>query len=44
MPRTPGVSPALANAIYDATGFRVREIPLNTIDLEYNVEDVDTPV
>jgi isoquinoline 1-oxidoreductase beta subunit len=34
-PGTPGVAPALANAIYDATGFRVRRLPLNLIDLEY---------
>ena len=43
-PGTPGIAPALANAIYDATGFRVRELPLNVIDLEYQFKEVDTPV
>jgi isoquinoline 1-oxidoreductase beta subunit len=43
-PGTPGVAPALANAIYDATGFRVRKLPLNTIDLDYKLEGDNTPV
>jgi isoquinoline 1-oxidoreductase beta subunit len=43
-PGTPGIAPALANAIYDATGFRVRELPLNVIDLEYQSKEMDTPV
>jgi isoquinoline 1-oxidoreductase beta subunit len=43
-PGTPGIAPALANAIYDATGFRVRELPLNVIDLEYQFKEIDTPV
>ncbi len=42
-PGTPGVAPALANAIFDATGFRVRSLPINLIDLDYKVEDVVTP-
>ena len=28
-PGTPGIAPALANAVYDATGIRVRDLPLN---------------
>jgi isoquinoline 1-oxidoreductase beta subunit len=43
-PGTPGVAPALANAIYDATGFRVRELPINVVDLDYKFEEIDTPV
>jgi len=27
-PGTPGIAPALANAVYDATGIRVRQLPL----------------
>jgi len=42
-PGTPGVAPALANAIFDATGFRVRSLPINLNDLDYKVEDVVTP-
>ena len=37
-PGTPGVAPALANAIYDATGFRVRQLPINRIDMAYEFE------
>ena len=33
-PGTPGIAPALANAIYDATGFRVRQLPIDPIDLK----------
>jgi isoquinoline 1-oxidoreductase beta subunit len=32
-PGTPGIAPALANAIYDATGRRIRRLPLNLVDL-----------
>ena len=42
-PGTPGVAPALANAIYDATGLRVRRLPLNAFDFEYQFEETDTP-
>jgi isoquinoline 1-oxidoreductase beta subunit len=41
-PGTPGIAPALANAIYDATGFRIRRLPLNLIDLQYQVDETDT--
>ena len=30
---TPGIAPALANAIYDATGVRVRQLPLKNVNL-----------
>lgn len=33
-PGTPGIAPALANAIYDAVGVRVRELPLSKTDLK----------
>ena len=33
-PGTPGIAPALANAIYDATGLRVRQMPMSGVDLE----------
>ena len=36
-PGTPGIAPALANAVYDATGVRVRGLPLNRFDLDYQV-------
>ena len=38
-PGTPGVAPALANAVFDATGTRVRRLPLNRFDLNYQVEE-----
>ncbi|NND15591.1 MAG: xanthine dehydrogenase family protein molybdopterin-binding subunit, partial [Eudoraea sp.] len=31
-PATPVIAPALANAIYDATGVRIRELPINNHD------------
>ncbi len=33
-PSTPGVAPALANAIYDATGLRIRELPIKNHKLK----------
>jgi isoquinoline 1-oxidoreductase beta subunit len=39
-PGTPGIAPALANAIYDATGSRVRRLPVNVIDLQYRFEEI----
>jgi len=36
-PGTPAIAPALANAIYDATGIRIRELPIKHHDLQ--VED-----
>jgi isoquinoline 1-oxidoreductase beta subunit len=32
-PGTPGIAPALLNAVYDATGARVRRLPLSRFDL-----------
>ena len=38
-PGTPGIAPALANAIFDATGVRVRSLPLKRFDLNYRVRE-----
>ncbi len=38
-PGTPGIGPALANAIYAATGTRIRRLPLGNFNLNYGVED-----
>ena len=32
-PATPAIAPALVNAIYDAIGIRVRELPIKNHDL-----------
>ena len=32
-PGTPAIAPALVNAIYDATGIRIRELPVRLHDL-----------
>jgi isoquinoline 1-oxidoreductase beta subunit len=32
-PGTPAIAPALANAIYDAIGIRIRELPIKNHDL-----------
>ncbi len=41
-PGTPSIAPALANAVYNATGVRVRGLPLNRVDLNYQVEETDS--
>jgi isoquinoline 1-oxidoreductase beta subunit len=33
-PGTPGIAPALANAIFDATGERIRELPVSRYDFD----------
>lgn len=38
-PGTPTVAPALANAVFDATGTRVRQLPLRIYDLEFKIEE-----
>ncbi len=40
-PGTPGIAPALANAIHDATGVRIRSLPVGPIDLDYRFERGD---
>ena len=38
-PGTPGIAPALVNAVFNATGTRVRQLPLNRFDLNTQVEE-----
>ena len=40
-PGTPAVAPALANAIYNATGSRVRQLPLKNYDLKFRIKESD---
>jgi len=43
-PGTPAVAPALAGAVFDATGTRVRQLPIKNYDLQYRFEEVDEVV
>lgn len=43
-PGTPGIAPALANAVFDATGLRVRQLPLKNFDLNYRSEEAGVAV
>jgi isoquinoline 1-oxidoreductase beta subunit len=36
-PGTPAIAPALANAIFAATGTRIRELPVKKYDLEFRI-------
>ena len=38
-PGTPGIAPALANAVYDATGIRVRQLPLDRFNFNIGGEE-----
>ena len=40
-PGTPGIAPALANAIYQATGTRVRKLPVSQYDFNYRIEETE---
>jgi isoquinoline 1-oxidoreductase beta subunit len=41
-PGTPAIAPALANAVFDATGVRIRELPMiNTVFPDRDVESLD---
>ena len=40
-PGTPAIAPALANAVFDATGSRVRQLPLKNYDLKFRIEESD---
>ncbi|MFV2090650.1 MAG: molybdopterin cofactor-binding domain-containing protein, partial [Pseudomonadales bacterium] len=41
-PGTPTVAPALANAVFDATGTRIRELPLKVYDLTFSVDESES--
>ncbi|MCY4358013.1 MAG: molybdopterin-dependent oxidoreductase [Gammaproteobacteria bacterium] len=41
-PGTPGIAPALANAVFNATGMRVRQLPLDRFDLDYQAVETGT--
>jgi isoquinoline 1-oxidoreductase beta subunit len=38
-PGTPGIAPALTNAIFDATGTRIRELPVSKYNLNHSVSE-----
>ena len=38
-PGTPTVAPALANAVYDATKTRIRQLPIKNYDLQFSIEE-----
>jgi isoquinoline 1-oxidoreductase beta subunit len=40
-PGTPAIAPALANAIFDATGARVRALPIKNYDFNFRIEETD---
>ena len=40
-PSTPGIAPALAGAIYQATGTRIRELPISKYDFEYKQAETE---
>ena len=40
-PGTPGIAPALTNAIFDATGTRIRELPVSRYQLDYRPQESD---
>lgn len=42
-PGTPGIAPALANAIFDATGHRIRELPVSRHDFNFKVREEEEP-
>ncbi|MDA1076567.1 MAG: molybdopterin-dependent oxidoreductase, partial [Proteobacteria bacterium] len=43
-PGTPGIAPALANAIFNATGTRIRQLPVKNYDLRYRITEPDEVV
>jgi isoquinoline 1-oxidoreductase beta subunit len=38
-PGTPGIAPALANAVFDATGTRIRALPISSYDLSFRITE-----
>ncbi len=43
-PGTPGIAPALTNAIFNATGTRIRSLPVKNFDLNFRVEETESVV
>ena len=43
-PGTPAIAPALANAIFDATGTRIRRLPVKNYDLQFRIKEPDEVV
>jgi isoquinoline 1-oxidoreductase beta subunit len=40
-PGTPGIGPALTNAIFAATGTRIRQLPVSQYDLSFSVDEAE---
>ncbi|TNF87956.1 MAG: xanthine dehydrogenase family protein molybdopterin-binding subunit, partial [Gammaproteobacteria bacterium] len=40
-PGTPGIGPALTNAIFAATGTRIRQLPVSQYDLTFSVDEAE---
>jgi len=40
-PGTPGIAPALTNAIFNATGTRIRTLPVKNYDLNFHIEETE---
>ena len=43
-PGTPGIAPALANAVFDATGTRVRQLPMSKYDFDYAIVEPEEEI
>ena len=43
-PGTPAIAPALTNAIFDATGTRIRQLPVKNYDLRYRIQEPEEVV
>ncbi|MCZ6855283.1 MAG: molybdopterin-dependent oxidoreductase [Gammaproteobacteria bacterium] len=43
-PGTPAIAPALTNAIFNATGTRIRQLPVKNYDLRYRIQEPEEVV